>query len=178
MQIMMKTGVLLLVSVALIAPQSDRPTTISLAEKILLKIASGLKKSVARAGETCGVPKIPEQLKNVTIQQGQTARFHCFVDMQCLVSYIHWSHSANGSEELVKTNSHPGDPYSLIVEDVSTDDSGFYTCTAGNILGETESTAYLEVSRAPQTDLLSQMLLPIPLLLLLISRHAPTTSIV
>ena len=32
------SGVLLLVSVALIAPQSDRPTTISLAEKILLKI--------------------------------------------------------------------------------------------------------------------------------------------
>ena len=77
-----------------------------------------------------------------------------------------------GSEDLVKTNSHPGDPYSLIVEvssklgynwqfcsryiliyylihlifsfnwktkDVSTDDSGFYTCTAGNILGETAS---------------------------------------
>ena len=32
------SGALLLVSVALIAPQSDRPTTISLAEKILLKI--------------------------------------------------------------------------------------------------------------------------------------------
>merc|ERR1711992_218995 len=122
---MMKTGVLLLVSVALIAPQSDRPTTISLAEKILLKIASGLKKSVARAGDTCGVPKIHEQLKNVTIQQGETARFHCFVDMQCLVSYIHWSHSVNCSEDLVvKTNSHPGDPYSLKIEDATTDDSG------------------------------------------------------
>merc|ERR1719370_1020607 len=176
---MMKTGVLLLVSVALIAPQSDRPTTtISLAEKILLKIASGLKKSVARAGETCGVPKIPEQLKNVTIQQGQTARFHCFVDMQCLVSYIHWSHSVNGSEDLVKTNSPPGDPYSLIVEDASTDASGFYTCTAGNILGETESTAYLEVSRAPETNLQGQMLPLLTLFLHLISRNALKTSTV
>ena len=69
--------------------------------------------------------------------------------MQCLVSYIHWSHSVNGSTtseeenpkddnirnenkcvyfvhclkslmigsvDLVKTNSHPGDPYTLTVE--------------------------------------------------------------
>ena len=30
------------------------------------------------------------------------SRFHCFVDMQCLVSYIHWSHSVNGLTTLEK----------------------------------------------------------------------------
>ena len=37
------SGVLLLVSAALIAAQSDQPTTISLAEKILLKIGDNIK---------------------------------------------------------------------------------------------------------------------------------------
>ena len=37
------SGVLLLVSAGLIAAQSDQPTTISLAEKILLKIGDNIK---------------------------------------------------------------------------------------------------------------------------------------
>ena len=33
---------------------------------------------------------------------------------------------------------------------VSPPDSGFYSCVAGNILGESTSTAYLEISPAPR----------------------------
>ena len=80
------SGVFLLVSAALIAAQSDQPTTISLAEKILLKIgkkkaqnnnlfhpndpnlkfsASGLKKSVYRAGEKLLIALHMEYEKNI-----------------------------------------------------------------------------------------------------------------
>ena len=33
---------------------------------------------------------------------------------------------------------------------MSAPDSGFYSCVAGNILGESTSTAYLEISPAPR----------------------------
>ena len=84
------SGVLLLVSAALIAAQSDQPTTISLAEKILLKIgnnrnrqsaylrnlflsndskfsASGLKKSVARAGRYLYGKTIVNSKRNICV---------------------------------------------------------------------------------------------------------------
>ena len=33
---------------------------------------------------------------------------------------------------------------------MSAPDSGFYSCVAGNILGESTSTAYLEINPAPR----------------------------
>ena len=44
---------------------------------------------------------------------------------------------------------------------VSPPDSGFYSCVAGNILGESVSSAYLEISPAPRPA-------PAPALLLLL----------
>ena len=35
---------------------------------------SGMKKSVVRAGNTCGQPKINSQMKNLTVDIGDTAR--------------------------------------------------------------------------------------------------------
>ena len=43
----------------------------------------------------------------------------------------------------------PGNPYSYRIESVGPEDSGLYTCLAGNILGETKHSAYLSVSSGP-----------------------------
>lgn len=133
---------------------------LSLGKKIFHKIASGLKKSVIKAGNTCGVPKINNAMKNLTLNLGETARFQCSVDMQCMVSYIHWYHLINnGSQKLLTTGSgFSGSPYTFIIQDVTYTDEGFYQCMAGNILGETVTQAYLHISRAP-TLLSSPMLL-------------------
>ena len=130
-------------------------------------------------------------------------RFHCKVDMKCMVSYIHWYHEMNngkwnriaqrilkrllnfswigndfaGSVRLLRTGASAGTPYSYYINKVNTAalitcqiknpssfltsrndldlfqvspaDSGFYSCVAGNILGESVSTAHLAISAAP-----------------------------
>ena len=40
----------------------------------------------------------------------------------------------------------PGDPYSYTIYDVDTEDTGLYSCVAGNILGESVQVAYLLVN--------------------------------
>jgi len=149
------TLVLLTIFAWLASPASTGPPTpppespLSLPEKIFNKIVSGMKKSVIKAGNTCGQPKINSQMKNLTVDLGDTARFQCAVDMSCLVSYIQWwHHMGNGSQRLLRTGSSSGNPYSFIVKDVSWMDEGFYTCMAGNTIGETVSQAYLHISSA------------------------------
>ena len=53
----------------------------------------------------------------------------------------------------------PGDPYSYRIESVGPEDSGLYTCLAGNILGETKQSAYLSVSSGPSLTLSTFLLL-------------------
>ena len=47
---------------------------------------------------------------------------------------------------LLRKGTDPGDPYSYLIHSVDTEDTGLYSCVAGNILGETIRTAYLEVN--------------------------------
>ena len=47
---------------------------------------------------------------------------------------------------LLRKGTDPGDPYSYQIQNVDTEDTGLYSCVAGNILGETIRTAYLEVN--------------------------------
>ena len=80
----------LLASPALTGPPTPPPESpLSLPEKIFAKIGelvettqkrensspvSGMRKSVVRAGNTCGQPKINSQMKNLTVDIGDTAR--------------------------------------------------------------------------------------------------------
>lgn len=110
-------------------------------------IGEGLIKKIVK---TCGRPEINNVMQNLTLKPGDTARFKCTVDMTCMVSYIQWYHEMNnGTMRLLRTARTHGTPYSFRVDKVSADDEGFYTCIAGNIMGETVSSAYLEVSGAP-----------------------------
>merc|ERR1712001_76280 len=112
-----------------------RPETIG--EKILRKIV-----------QTCGVPTIKNVMRNLTLNPGESARFHCKVDMKCMVSYIHWYHEySNGSVRLLRTGASAGTPYRYSINKVDVSDTGFYSCVAGNILGESVSSAYLEINR-------------------------------
>lgn len=111
----------------------------SVADKIIKKIA----------GNTCGLPKINNVMKNLTLNEGDTANFHCSVDMKCMVSYIQWYHEPfNGTLKLLRTGASSGDPYSYFIKDVHQNDEGFYMCVAGNTLGETTSLATLEIAGA------------------------------
>jgi hypothetical protein len=47
---------------------------------------------------------------------------------------------------LLRTGATQGTPYRFTVRNVDPNDSGFYSCVAGNILGETVSSAYLQVN--------------------------------
>jgi len=94
-------------------------------------------------------PKINNVMKNLTLNEGDTANFHCSVDMKCMVSYIQWYHEPfNGTLKLLRTGASSGDPYSYFIKDVQPIDEGFYMCVAGNTLGETTSLATLEIAGA------------------------------
>merc|ERR1719431_614391 len=99
----------------------------SVGEKILRKIV-----------KTCGQPRIKNVMRNLTLNPGDMARFHCSVDMKCMVSYIQWYHHMdNGSLELLRTGASQGTPYQYSIQHVVEDDTGVYSCVAGNIMGET-----------------------------------------
>ena len=152
-------------------------------------------------------------------------RFHCKVDMKCMVSYIHWYHEMNngkwnriaqrilkrllnfswigndfaGSVRLLRTGASAGTPYSYYINKVNTAalitcqiknpssfltsrndldlfqvspaDSGFYSCVAGNILGESVSTAHLAISAAPGLRVTGALVVASLLGLVLASPH-------
>jgi len=124
----------------------------SIGEKIFRKIATGLKKRVMKV-KTCGLPRINNIMRNLTLNPGDTASFRCSVDMKCMVSYIQWYHeSRNGSVRLLRTGATQGTPYRYTVRNVNPQDAGFYSCVAGNILGETVKTAFLKVNSAPPSE--------------------------
>jgi len=121
----------------------------SVGEKIFRKIV-----------QTCGQPRINNIMRNLTLNPGDTARFRCTVDMKCMVSYIQWHHEMNnGSVRLLRTGATQGTPYRYIIRRVTPQDSGFYSCAAGNILGETVSSAYLQISGAPSLNPCRKLLL-------------------
>ena len=80
-----------------------------------------------------------------------------------LIRYNKYSHNFTGSLEIVKTGVNKGNPYNLVIE-VSTgclklyelylmqnavpEDGGRYSCVAGNVLGETMASAFLQVSHS------------------------------
>jgi len=132
----------------------------SVGQKIIKKLASAFEKSVIRAGNTCGLPKINNVMKNLTLHERETARFECSVDMKCMVSYIQWYHETfNGSTRLLRTGATMGNPYIYVIKDVAWQDEGFYSCVAGNTLGETISTATLMLSGFPRLAASSGLLL-------------------
>jgi len=138
----------------------------SVGEKILRKIV-----------KTCGVPTIKNVMRNLTVSPGDSARFHCKVDMKCMVSYIQWYHEMNnGSVKLLRTGATQGTPYSYSIRRVGPQDRGLYSCVAGNILGETVSTAFLDISRGERAVLGELPLLLAVLLHLLNTRTHRTTA--
>merc|ERR1711976_348084 len=137
---------------------------------LLLQISSPLcsetigEKIFKKIVKTCGVPTIKNVMRNLTLNPGDRARFHCKVDMKCMVSYIHWYHEmTNGSVRLLRTGASAGTPYMYHINKVSEVDSGFYSCVAGNILGESVSSAYLEINKSsalqPETLMLAIIIL-------------------
>ena len=52
---------------------------------------------------------------------------------------------------LLRTGATKGTPYHYKVKNVTPKDSGYYSCVAGNILGETVLSAFLEVNGAQST---------------------------
>jgi len=117
-------------------------------ERILNKIKNGLKHTVMNV-KMCGLPRITNAPKNLTLDTGGVARFHCNVDMTCIVSYIEWyKQTDNDTREILRTGTDPGDPYSYTLTNVDQYDTGLYSCVAGNILGESVETAYLLVNHA------------------------------
>merc|ERR1719341_2257709 len=123
----------------------------SIGQEILRRIASGVKakKGVMKV-KRCGQPIINNVMRNLTLNLGETARFRCSVDMGCLVSYLHWYHEMNnGSMRPLITG---GNPYGYTVRRVNPNDAGFYSCVVGNILGETVSSAYLEINSSPRAQ--------------------------
>jgi len=115
-------------------------------ERIYNKIKSGLEHSIKNV-KVCGLPKILQPPENMTLNSGDTAKFLCTVDMTCMVSYVEWyKHTDNESVELLRKGTDPGDPYSYTISDVDTEDTGLYSCVAGNILGETVHVAHLQVN--------------------------------
>ena len=52
-----------------------------------------------------------------------------------------------GSLQLLRTGASKGTPYQYSIQHVVEDDTGVYTCVAGNIMGETIASAYLLVNK-------------------------------
>ena len=50
------------------------------------------------------------------------------------------------SSTLLRRGTDPGDPYSYTIYNVDTEDTGLYSCVAGNILGESNHVAFLQVN--------------------------------
>ena len=60
---------------------------------------------------------------------------------------------------LLRKGTDPGNPYSFTIHGVDAEDTGLYSCVAGNILGETVETAYLLISGAMEHIISSKWML-------------------
>uniref|UniRef100_A0A224YMV3 Fibroblast growth factor receptor n=1 Tax=Rhipicephalus zambeziensis TaxID=60191 RepID=A0A224YMV3_9ACAR len=106
-----------------------------------------------------------DSIQNLTVYVGQQARFECrFIsDLQ---PHIRWlrHYSVNGSyfqndDETTpyviivqSTNQSIDDPRVLVIDNVTMDDEGWYTCLVGNSVGISNKSVYLNVEPLPQPE--------------------------
>lgn len=102
--------------------------------------------------ETCGPPQIQNTMLNQTRNPGESVNFRCQIDMsKCMVAFIDWYHdSLDGSSRKKVKSARYGDPHVHQIHRVHPQHEGVYTCVVGNVLGEAEASAYLQVNSACQ----------------------------
>lgn len=98
--------------------------------------------------ETCGPPQIQNTMLNQTRRPGDSVHFRCQIDMsKCMVSFIDWYHDTmDGSERTKVKSARVGDPNIHEISQVRPHHEGLYTCVVGNVLGQAEASAYLQVN--------------------------------
>jgi len=98
--------------------------------------------------ETCGPPQIQNTMLNQTKNPGESVYFKCQIDMsKCMVAFIDWYHdSMDGTERRKVKSARVGDPHTHQITRVQPNDEGLYTCVVGNVLGQAEASAYLQVN--------------------------------
>ena len=64
-----------------------------------------------------------------------------------------------GTFELLQKATDPGNPYFLKIEGVAKHHTGLYSCVAGNPLGETIETAFLQVNKGESISRYSYLIL-------------------
>lgn len=102
--------------------------------------------------------------ENQTVYVGQQVRFECrFIsDLQPHVSWLR-HYSVNGSwfqdddettpyVSVVQSANESIDPRILVIENVTLDDEGWYTCLVGNSVGISNKSVYLSVEPLPQPE--------------------------
>lgn len=105
-----------------------------------------------------------DSIQNLTVYVGQQARFECrFIsDLQ---PHIRWlrHYSVNGSYfqnddettpyvTIVQSTNQSTDPRVLVIDNVTMDDEGWYTCLVGNSVGISNKSVYLNVEPLPQPE--------------------------
>jgi len=98
--------------------------------------------------ETCGPPQIQNTMLNQTRNPGESVNFRCQIDMsKCMVAFIDWYHDSldGGARKKVKSARY-GDPHVHEISRVQPQHEGVYTCVIGNVLGNAEASAYLQVN--------------------------------
>lgn len=106
-----------------------------------------------------------DSIQNLTVYVGQQARFECrFIsDLQ---PHIRWlrHYSVNGSyfqnddettpyvSVVQSANQSIYDPRVLVIDNVTMDDEGWYTCLVGNSVGISNKSVYLNVEPLPQPE--------------------------
>lgn len=106
-----------------------------------------------------------DSIQNLTVYAGQQARFECrFIsDLQ---PHIRWlrHYSVNGSyfqnddettpyvSVVQSANQSIYDPRVLVIDNVTMDDEGWYTCLVGNSVGISNKSVYLNVEPLPQPE--------------------------
>ncbi|XP_070562163.1 fibroblast growth factor receptor 2-like [Ptychodera flava] len=93
----------------------------------------------------------PAKPENTTVIVGNTAIFQCEVVVSDLVPHIQWLKHVDkdDSHEVIQTEPER-DPLSLIIQNVTFDDAGIYTCVAGNAIGISYQSAWLTVIPPPE----------------------------
>lgn len=106
-----------------------------------------------------------DSIQNLTVYVGQQARFECRF-LSDLQPHIRWlrHYSVNGSYfqnddmnspyviVVQSTNKSIDDPRVLVIDNVTMDHAGWYTCLVGNSVGISNKSVYLNVEPLPQPE--------------------------